>query len=119
MSKIACKDCGGRGLRRDNSGECDACDGFGILIVDEFRLVPGGGEVQDTAVKTETVKPIEYWPERQVRSVTVGTLTVWRRDLEKMEAAALAEIAKIRGGMAQLDEELARRGKRRAGGQEA
>jgi hypothetical protein len=118
MSKIACRECGGRGLRTDNSGDCSACDGYGILIVDEFRLVPGGGVVE-TAVKAEAAKPIEYWPERQVRMVTVGTLNVWKRDLEKLEQQLLAQIEKVRGGMAQLDEEISRRGKRRAGGQEA
>lgn len=120
MSKLQCSECGGRGLRKDNAGECGACDGFGILIVDEFRLVPGGGEVAEAAVKAEPVKSIEYWPERQVKSVTVGTLNVWRRDLEKLEAELLAEVRKVRGGMAQLDEELARRNNaRRAGGNEA
>jgi len=118
MSKIQCGECGGRGLRKDNSGDCGACDGYGILIVDEFRLVPGGGEVADAAVKA--AEPVEYWPQRQVQSVTVGTLNVWRSDLEKREIELLAELAKVRGGVAQLDAELARRAKtRRAGGQEA
>jgi hypothetical protein len=120
MSKVQCKECGGRGIRRDNTGECGGCDGFGILIVEEFRLVPGGGEVEETSVKAEAVKPMEYWPERQVKSVTVGTLNVWRRDLEKREAELVAELGKVRGGMAQLDEELARRNKaRRVSGDEA
>lgn len=111
MGYLPCRTCGGRGLKADNSGECDGCDGYGILISDnEFRLLPGGGGM-DTAVETKVVvekKPFEYYPPRHLL-VRDETLLGWREDLEKKEAELLAEIHKLRGGIIQIDAELERR----------
>lgn len=55
------------------------------------------------------VKAVEYWPERLVLSVREETLKGWREQLEQKVAAARVELAKLEGGIVQMDQEFARR----------
>lgn len=57
----------------------------------------------------EPAAPVEYWPQRMVSTVTEGTLAVWRKQLERRSDELHAELAKVEGGIAQLDAEAARR----------
>lgn len=57
--------------------------------------------------RTETY---EYWPRRMVSTVSEETLELWKKDLGAKADALRAELAKVQGGVSQIDEEFARRG---------
>ena len=114
MGYLQCVCCAGRGLLADNSGPCGECDGYGILIREEkFRLLPGGGGMETAVEAKVEKKPFEYYPPRHLL-VRDETLLGWKKDLEKKESELLAEIDKLRGGMAQIDAELERRTSKKA-----
>jgi RecJ-like exonuclease len=91
VSYIVCKICNGMGFIADQKS-CEVCDGNGILIR-----------------QSEEVKEVEYRPERQVRSVSMATLNLWREELEGEIDKVQKNIMRLKGGLLQIDREIYRR----------
>jgi hypothetical protein len=80
--------------------KCKACDGNGILLGRKATNGNGSGEAPK--------KRLPYYPERYMLSRD-ETLDEWKADLEKDVAKKEAEIEKLRGGIDQINGELAKR----------
>lgn len=112
---LSCKTCSGRGLGPDRK-ECPECDGYGILVVErEFTLLKGGNMETETKEKAGflvdlgEIKVVELRSSRLVQTVREETLALWKSELDLQVEDLKAQLRKIYGGIAQIEEELERR----------
>ena len=92
-----CADCNGRGLNRENK-PCPRCDGYGFMM---------RGKPMTQATEAPKKRPA-YYPERHMLC-SEGTLLEWKSQLEGEIKKLETQIEERRGGLDQIDEELAKR----------
>lgn len=117
MGYKVCQPCDGRGLKRDNSGECMPCGGKGILI-ERMTLIKGGDMETATKVRaavkilTEPLASVEVFEYRKpdiLQTVRMETLELWQRDLLKEADGLRSKLQQVLGGLVQIDQEVTRR----------
>lgn len=117
MGYTVCQPCDGRGLKRDNSGQCMACGGNGILIK-RMTLIKGGdmatalrvrASVKILAEELSTIEAFEYRKPEMIQSVREETLEVWQRALLKEAEDLRIKLRQTLGGLVQIEQENTRR----------
>lgn len=117
MGYKICQACDGRGLKRDNSGECLPCGGKGILI-QRMSLLKGGdmatvlkvrAAVKILAEEISTIEFFEYRKPDLIKKVSEETLELWQRDLLKEAENIRIKLRQTLGGLVQIEQEVARR----------
>jgi prefoldin subunit 5 len=92
---------------------CEACNGNGILL-GRLRLLPPVDVKKEGGMVTSDSKT-RYYLERQVSSVRVETLEIWKRELEAKIVSLQAQISKYQVGIVEIDQELEARQAKRKG----
>lgn len=117
MGYKVCQVCDGRGLKRDNSGECMPCGGKGIVI-QRMTLIKGGdmatalkvrAAVKVLSEELSTVECFEYRPPKMIQEVSEDTLELWQRGLLKEAEDLRIKLRQFLGGLVQIEQEAARR----------
>lgn len=117
MGYKVCQVCDGRGLKRDNSGECVPCGGKGIVIA-RMTLLKGGdmatalkvrAAVKVLSEELSTIECFEYRPPKMIQEVSEDTLELWQRGLIKEAEDLRIKLRQILGGLVQIEQEVARR----------
>jgi hypothetical protein len=112
-----CQVCNGRGLKRDNSGECMPCGGKGIVIP-RMTLIKGGDMATALKVRAavkilaEELTSVELFEHRKpeiIQTVREETIEIWQRDLLKEAEDLRIRLRKALGGLVQIEQEVARR----------
>lgn len=117
MGYKVCQVCDGRGLKRDNSGQCGPCDGKGIII-QRMMLLKGGdmatalrvrAAVKVLSEELTTIECFEYRPPKMIQEVSEDTLELWQRGLLKEAEDLRIQLRKLLGGLVQIEQEVFRR----------
>lgn len=117
MGYKVCQVCDGRGLKRDNSGQCMPCDGKGIII-QRMMLLKGGdmatvlkvrASVKILAEELTTIEIFEYRPPKMIQEVSEDTLELWQRGLLKEAEDLRVKLRQLLGGLVQIEQEVVRR----------
>lgn len=117
MGYKVCKDCDGRGLKPDNTGQCQPCNGNGILI-QQLTLLKGGDMATALRVRAavkilgeelSTIESFEYRPAKMIQSVSEDSLELWQRGLLKEAEDIRIKLRQTLGGLVQIEQEVVRR----------
>lgn len=117
MGYKVCQTCDGRGLKRDNSGECMPCGGKGIII-QRMMLLKGGdmaialkvrAAVKVLSEELTTIECFEYRPPKMIQEVSEDTLELWQRGLLKETEDLRMKLRQLLGGLVQIEQEVSRR----------
>lgn len=117
MGYKVCQVCDGRGLKRDNSGQCMTCSGNGILI-QRMTLLKGGDMATTLRVRAavkilteelSTIECFEYRKAEMIQGVSEDTLELWQRALLKEAEDLRIKLRQTLGGLVQIEQEVARR----------
>lgn len=103
-----CEACKGRGLGEDNK-PCPPCKGYGFIMNGgtEMSQAPVQAPVQEVPKKRPP-----YYPDRYM-NCREETLKEWKEVLEKEITKLEAQIEERRGGIDQINDELANRKQRK------
>lgn len=118
MSATACMACNGTGAK--DGAACAGCQGSGLSGVNlalypgqipapELPPKDGSSEVLAEVPAPPLKHAAPYWPQRWIQTVNADTLENWRLELDQKKAVLRAEMGKLDGGLAQIEEEHARR----------
>lgn len=117
MGYKVCQVCDGRGLKRDNSGQCMPCNGNGILI-QRMTLLKGGdmatalkvrAAVKILSEELSSIEVHEYRKPEMIQTVREETLEIWQRELLQEAENLRIKLSRTLGGLVQIEQETLRR----------
>lgn len=87
---------------------CPQCSGYGLLFR-TMHVLDGSEAEQAPGQAPEPEKLPIYYPEKQIETVSMDTLDVWKSYCRKQAAALEGERKKFLGGIGQIEDEVRRR----------